>query len=165
MKVLVAIDDSPYSHELIDTICKRHWAPDTKFKIVSVIEPIDCEADELAEYGNMFEQIQKKRKESRVELCSQARHKIEYKHPEAEVHFEVRSGSPKNEIIETATVWGADKIMLGAHGKSGCPHFALGSVSNAIAAHAKCNVEVIRSKKLSHSTASDRHMTICHSSH
>jgi nucleotide-binding universal stress UspA family protein len=51
---------------------------------------------------------------------------------------------PKELILKEASDWGAHLIVLGSHGRRGLDRLLLGSVSEAIAAHAPCSVEVIR---------------------
>lgn len=57
---------------------------------------------------------------------------------------EVIVGRPDESIIETAKKWGADLVALGSHGYRGFKRFLLGSVSQAVASHAPCSVEVVR---------------------
>jgi len=52
--------------------------------------------------------------------------------------------SPKQIILNEAQAWGADLIVVGSHGRRGISRFVLGSVSEAVATHAACSVEVIR---------------------
>jgi nucleotide-binding universal stress UspA family protein len=52
--------------------------------------------------------------------------------------------TPKAIILDEAARWGADVIVLGSHGHRGVDRFLLGSVSEAVAMHAGCSVEVIR---------------------
>ena len=52
----------------------------------------------------------------------------------------------KNAILAEAAEWGADLIVLGSHGRRGFDRFQLGSVSEAIAMHAQCSVEIIRKR-------------------
>ena len=47
-------------------------------------------------------------------------------------------------ILKEADDWGADLIVLGSHGRRGWNRFMLGSVSEAVALHAGCSVEIIR---------------------
>jgi nucleotide-binding universal stress UspA family protein len=53
-------------------------------------------------------------------------------------------GEPRAVILDTAKTWGANLIVLGSHGRRGMDRFLLGSVSEAVAIHAHCSVEVIR---------------------
>jgi nucleotide-binding universal stress UspA family protein len=55
-------------------------------------------------------------------------------------------GEPKVKILEQASKWGADLIVLGSHGRKGLKHFLLGSVSETVARHATCSVEIVRTR-------------------
>ena len=63
------------------------------------------------------------------------------------VATEVLSGSPKRVILEEADAFGADLIVVGSHGHGMLERFLLGSVSQAVALHPKCSVEIVRSLK------------------
>jgi nucleotide-binding universal stress UspA family protein len=52
--------------------------------------------------------------------------------------------TPRAIILEEANQWGADLIVLGSHGHNGVERFLLGSVSEGVALHAPCSVEIIR---------------------
>ncbi len=58
----------------------------------------------------------------------------------------VPSDTAKQIILSDADEWGADLIVCGSHGRRGVNRFLLGSVSEAVATHAKCSVEIIRPK-------------------
>ena len=60
----------------------------------------------------------------------------------------VLKGSPKRRIVEESKAWGADLIVVGSHGRRGLTRYLLGSVSEAVAMHAHCSVEVIRDRTL-----------------
>jgi nucleotide-binding universal stress UspA family protein len=53
-------------------------------------------------------------------------------------------GDPRIHILEHAKHWPADLIALGSHGRRGLDRALMGSVSEAIAIHSACSVEVIR---------------------
>jgi nucleotide-binding universal stress UspA family protein len=59
----------------------------------------------------------------------------------------VPSAAAREIIFQEAAEWGADLIVAGSHGRRGANRFLLGSVSEAVAFHAKCSVEIIRPKK------------------
>ena len=56
----------------------------------------------------------------------------------------VREGDPKMVILDCATDWRADLIVVGSHGRKGLTRFVLGSVSEAVARHAHCSVAIVR---------------------
>ncbi|HEX5084219.1 MAG TPA: universal stress protein [Blastocatellia bacterium] len=63
-----------------------------------------------------------------------------------EVTTMIKSGSPKEVILDESESWDADLIVLGSHGYGGWRRFLLGSVSHAVATHAHCSVEIVRKK-------------------
>jgi len=58
----------------------------------------------------------------------------------------VLKGSQRDRIVEESKAWGADLIVVGSHGRRGLTRYLLGSVSEAVAMHAHCSVEVIRDR-------------------
>ena len=64
------------------------------------------------------------------------------------LNAEVAVGRATEAIISKAKSWGADLVVLGSHGKHGLERFLLGSVSQDVAYHAPCSVEVVRRKKV-----------------
>jgi nucleotide-binding universal stress UspA family protein len=55
----------------------------------------------------------------------------------------VRSGDPRQAILDCAEEWHPDLIVLGSHGRRGMDRM-LGSVSDSVARHALCSVEIVR---------------------
>ena len=53
---------------------------------------------------------------------------------------------PYQVILHEAQEWHADLIVLGSHGRSGFDRVVMGSVSEAVALHAKCSVEIVRER-------------------
>ena len=53
-------------------------------------------------------------------------------------------GDPRNAILDQAQGWQADLVVLGSHGRHGLDRMLMGSVSETVAIHAACSVEVIR---------------------
>jgi nucleotide-binding universal stress UspA family protein len=56
----------------------------------------------------------------------------------------VELGHPTSRIVDAAEEWHADLIVVGSHGRRGLERFLLGSVSEVVARHAHCSVEIIR---------------------
>jgi Universal stress protein family len=56
-------------------------------------------------------------------------------------------GSPKWAIIEEANRWGADLVVLGAHGDGFLEGFVIGSIGHAAILHARCSVEIVRHRR------------------
>ena len=56
----------------------------------------------------------------------------------------VIEGDVRHAILEMATEWPADTIVLGSHSRKGLDRLMLGSVSYSLVRHAQCSVEVVR---------------------
>jgi nucleotide-binding universal stress UspA family protein len=50
-------------------------------------------------------------------------------------------------IVEEASTWSADLIVMGSHGYTGLTRLLLGSVASYVVNHAPCSVEVARKKE------------------
>ncbi len=146
MKVIVAIDDSPYSGNVVDAVLHRKWPKDTLFKVLTVVEPLCCDDYADCEAASLISELNERRKKSSMRLCERIRHRIEYAFPDLNVHIDVREGLPRTQIVNAAVDWAADKILLGAHGKDVCPHNLLGSVSRSVALQSPCSIEIVRAK-------------------
>ena len=55
----------------------------------------------------------------------------------------LREGDPRQAIVDCAKEWHADLIVIGSHGKRGLDRM-LGSVSDSVARHAPCSVQLVR---------------------
>ncbi|SMG29634.1 Universal stress protein family protein [Sphingobacterium psychroaquaticum] len=55
-------------------------------------------------------------------------------------------GNIRDEILETATQWAADLIIIGSNGRTGFEHFISGSVSESVIRKASCPVLVVPNK-------------------
>jgi nucleotide-binding universal stress UspA family protein len=59
----------------------------------------------------------------------------------------IREGKPGPVLLDEVDKWGADALFVGTRDLHGMPHLLHGSVASAVAAHAACSVEVVRSKQ------------------
>jgi nucleotide-binding universal stress UspA family protein len=60
----------------------------------------------------------------------------------------VREADPKQAILDYASEWAPDLIVVGSHGRRGLERIALGSVSEAVMRHAHCSVQIMRNSPL-----------------
>jgi nucleotide-binding universal stress UspA family protein len=149
MKVVIGLDDSPYSEIVLKAVKERHWPEGTQFRIVSVVEkiPEEYRACLEQEEGKLAKQLEASAKEHATARCQKARHDIASAVQGSIVFFEIRDGKPAKELLDSAAEWGADRILVGAHGRTICPHNLPGSVSRKVAAGAPCHVEIVRDTK------------------
>ncbi len=60
------------------------------------------------------------------------------------LHALMRTGDPRDLIVDTAAEVGADLIVMGTHGRRGVTRALLGSVAEGVLRHATCPVLTIR---------------------
>ena len=145
MKILLAIDGSPCSNRAVEEVAHRPWPKGSEVKILSTfrlhLSPT-AEPWLLPRSGDKILGVDRARARETVDRAL-ARLKAN-KSSNLKVMTEVIEGSPKRVILDEAGRWGADLIIVGSHGREGLDRFLLGSVSQAVALHAKCSVEIVR---------------------
>jgi nucleotide-binding universal stress UspA family protein len=85
-------------------------------------------------------------REHAPKLLEAARAMIQDAQPNVHVSVKVAEGTPKSQIVQEAHDWGADVVLVGAHGWGITKRMLLGSVSHAVASHAPCSVELVRAR-------------------
>ena len=68
--------------------------------------------------------------------------------PNLKISREIMKGLAKDVILTQAEQWDADLVLVGSHGYHGLKRLVLGSVSQTIASHGKCSVEIVRCPKI-----------------
>jgi nucleotide-binding universal stress UspA family protein len=132
----------------VAAVTGRPWKAGTEMRVVSVVELILPPTLTMMEPGDEgfppdrleFLESQKVA-HGYATLAAQMLSKVCLHVTEA---IPVVSRGAKSAILEEAERWDADCIFLGSHGLEGLDRFLLGSVSEAVATHAHCCVEVVR---------------------
>jgi nucleotide-binding universal stress UspA family protein len=144
MKILVATDGSEYSTAALQSLAARPWPEDSKFKVISIPEPFmplgqfpHVEMTNIEELNAASLNDAERYAESGVAILRKAG-------LEASAETPVPLDSDGREILKEAERWPAQMIVLGSHGRRGFDRWTLGSVSEHVALHASCAVEVIR---------------------
>ncbi|HYE75620.1 MAG TPA: universal stress protein [Blastocatellia bacterium] len=136
MKVLIAVDDSVFSQAAVKAVAKRCYDTETEVRLVSAVEPLMSAEYDGRSQTNVYE-VARKAIDYAVDILRSSKNPFE-------ITTEIVQGSPKQVILDEAENWGADLIVVGSHGRRGIQRFLLGSVSQAVALHAKCSVEIVR---------------------
>jgi nucleotide-binding universal stress UspA family protein len=142
MKILLAIDGSPPSQDAVQEVARRPWASPSTVYILSVIQPYTPPVTEIVLASTTREEIRQRQTQEAEQLTRQARERIAA--PGLSVETVVREGDPRTAIVDAAKEWDADLIVVGSHGRTGIERLMMGSVAQAVVAHADCSVEVVR---------------------
>jgi nucleotide-binding universal stress UspA family protein len=146
MRVLVATDGSACSEAAVDEIARRPWPENTEVKVVSVIEPPAALAAGEWEVPNYLDELERAQTDHAKDALKDAVERLgAAPGGPLTVTAELLHGSAKRVIVEEAEAWGADLIVVGSHGYNRFERLLMGSVSQAVASHARCSVEIARS--------------------
>jgi nucleotide-binding universal stress UspA family protein len=133
MKILLAIDDSEYSDAAIQLAAAQIRPEKTQVLVISVAYPEEDIEKQQHQLGCLRDV---------VDTAAERLRKVGFQ-VEAEV-ITVDEGDVRDAILDVATKWDADLIVVGSHGSQGVRHFLLGGVSENVARHAPCSVLVVR---------------------
>jgi len=143
-RILLATDGSEFSTAAVKSVAERPWPKDTEVKVISV--------PELALWLGEFPYFQLAQVEelnhSAIDAAraavALAKETLRRTALQVSTDVPVDREAPAKAILEEANEWNADLIVVGSHGRRGFDRIAMGSVSEALAMHAHCSVEVVR---------------------
>jgi len=81
------------------------------------------------------------------EVLAAAAKYLESQQRHATIVSKTVEGVPNDEILREAAAWGADRIVLGSHGRGRGQRAILGSTAAAVAAEAPCTVQIVRARR------------------
>lgn len=147
MRVMVPIDDMPYSFAALESILQRNWPEKTRFLLCRVVEPNEAltsspemyHPDEhnksLANESNYHERIALKWLNGIADV---------FKWKNKDVETKTLTGDITSSLCECAREWSADYIVMGSHERNERERAWLGSIAADVAQHADCSVELVR---------------------
>ena len=139
MKVLMAVDDSPFSEQVLQAAITQFRPEQTEVLVFHVLQPIAPPPPQMS--PGYAPELEPEKKLAR-ELVERIAEKLRSSGFKATSHLEI--GDTRETIIDEAADCGADLIMVGSRGRKGLPRLLLGSVAESVARHAKCSVEIVR---------------------
>jgi nucleotide-binding universal stress UspA family protein len=143
MRIQLAIDDSKFSEAAIETVIEQARPHGTEVRVLHVLElPSLLVSREMGGYDPALETAwESERQQARAVVAKAAEL---FRARGLKVAAAVEDGDQKSKILDVAEEWHADLIVLGSHGRKGLNRFLMGSISDAVARHARCSVEIVR---------------------
>jgi nucleotide-binding universal stress UspA family protein len=139
MKILVGVDDSKYSADIVRAIVSQRRADTTEVQVLHVLQPIGPAPPQMDQ--GYAPELEAERDAARALVERVA---TELRGAGFKVETLIGVGDVREGIIDSAAEWHADLIMVGSHGLRGIQRFLLGSVSEFVVRHAPCSVEIVR---------------------
>jgi len=151
MKILVSIDHSAASDQVIDSVTHSHWPDGSQFKIVHVLRSLEelgtSSNTSSSEWLNSLSTAQEQLKKSANQLLEGFIDKLKQQFPKCEFSSQVleKGKTPVySTILNVANEWVPDLIVIGSHGKQGLSRLLLGSVSFSILCESRFSVRIIK---------------------
>jgi nucleotide-binding universal stress UspA family protein len=139
MKILMAIDDSKFSGDVLQALITQFRPEHVEVRVLHVLQSTVPAPPQMAPgYAPELDDLKKPARELVERMASELR-SAGFK-----VDTAVEVGDIREGIIDFAAEWSADLIVVGSHGRSGIERFLLGSVAEFVARHAACSVEIVR---------------------
>jgi nucleotide-binding universal stress UspA family protein len=150
VRILLATDGSEFGEDAVREVARGRWPAGSEVLVVHVVEttPQPAAGTWAGSYEDYFGELnQWKRARGRQTLETATRILNAREDKALRVMTEVLEGQPKRRIPEEAESWGADLVVVGSHGYGFWNRLLPGSVSQAVASHAPCSVEIVRRRK------------------
>jgi nucleotide-binding universal stress UspA family protein len=146
LKILLAIDESKFSEAALRMLVAEHDPAKAVVRIVHVVEPVDLPyyPELTVPYPVSLGDIEKRRMDDGRRLVDRAAARL--RAAGFQVETTVRLGQIRSLVVDVARKWHADLIVVGSHGRKGLARVLLGSVSDHVAHHASCSVQIVRLK-------------------
>lgn len=148
MRVLLAVDGSEEGMAAARSVAERPWPDGTEVRVVSVVEFDLPMAQSVAEPPYLpvrpLETLRLDATKRSEEAAAAVIKLLSGSGLKTSESVPASPASAKQTILDEARRWNADLIVLGSHGRKGISRFFLGSVSEAVAMHATCSVDIIR---------------------
>jgi len=151
MRLLVAVDGSRFGDAAVSEVASRRWPAGSEVKLVTAVHlPFIPTPETWALPDDYYKQAEATSLEQAGVVLQRATETIERSNATRDIPLTTSSeallGHPEEVILSIARGWNADLILLGSHGHRALERFLLGSVSQAVAWHAPCSVEIVRPK-------------------
>ena len=145
MRILLAIDDSEGSTAAVKAVIDQFRPGHTQVTVLHADDwpngmPPSMAFAEGSSAAHSILALHKLRRSNAAALESVAE---QLRRAGFTVAASLRDGDPRHTIVDCAREWRADLIVLGSRGKKGLDRM-LGSVSDGVARHAPCSVEIVR---------------------
>jgi len=133
MKLLLAIDSSAASQQVVDEVAARPWPTDLTLCAFTALDTTPL-SDLPALIDDAKHEAELALKTAVEKLARSG----------LSCQSQVTLGHPRRAISAYAADWGADWTLLGSHGHTAIGRFLLGSVAQAVLRTAPCSVEIVR---------------------
>ncbi len=142
MKILLGVDESPFSRKAVDFVKSLHWPESTTVVVMSAVQLVVTAWVEA--YGAMVPDTEYRDHVTGLHTELVAGIVKELEGTGLKVESRVVTGDPRIELVEMARKEKADLVVVGSHGRTGIAKLLVGSVASHVMTHAPCSVLVVK---------------------
>jgi len=148
-KICIALDTSPSAENIAELGYSYAKALNAEVTLVHVVNDVSyytMNYDPIMGYAgfltsNTLELVEGLKKESENFLASSAKHL-----KDDTIKTKVLEGNSADAILEFASTWNADLIVMGTHSRSGFANLLMGSIAVEVVKHAEIPILIIPTK-------------------
>lgn len=137
-KILVALDGSELSEQVVEALEQIHIQSDTKIILAHVLIHSGTNPDVAADRPQADTELIPYQQLERLQAYQAS-------FP-CKSELEIVTGDPAEEIVRLANIHHADLIVIGSRGLTGVNRILQGSVSSQVVEDAACSVMVVKPK-------------------
>lgn len=137
--VLIALDNSPFDHNILAVVQGLSFSPEARVVLIHVVPYAeDTAGQDVSRPLPPDHDFPHSQIEQHLEACAAELTAV------ASSAVEIVQGEADTEIIRLANIHGADLIVLGSRGLTGVNRILAGSVSSRVVEEAPCTVMVVK---------------------
>ncbi len=143
-KILIPTDGSDCAEKALKSIISRPWPKTSQFRVVSCPEFPMLLGDYPFFGGEQLSDLTQASEDHARDAVQKSTSLLQNSGLAVQTEVTIPKDTPAEAIVSAAESWQADLIVMGSHGRRGFDRLVLGSVSESVAMHAHCSVEVVR---------------------
>ncbi len=139
VRIAIGMDGSPGAQAALQSVVARKWPQGSEVCVITALDSFMSTALQWVKTGDESQEawVQRSVNASLEKLRAAG----------LGVYSRIKNGDAQRVLLAEAEQWGADSIFVGARGLRHIERLLLGSVSSAVAARARCSVEVARARQ------------------
>lgn len=145
MKILIATDGSAHSKAMVKSYAERDFLPGTEVRVITAYQASShmLNTATMGVLNAFYKATDEEALHCAETAAKTAADMLRSNNRSLCVTTTVVEGDPKKVILAEAAKFGAELIIIGTHGRGTISKFLTGSVSDAVARHAKCSVAMV----------------------
>jgi nucleotide-binding universal stress UspA family protein len=169
MKILLAVDGTEPSEAAVHVVQNMTWPPGSTLRVLSVTRDVSAlftpsrfapawmagissatvvqpaATAGVQHTGQSHEELAQRLHLESESVVRRVAELLRHKH-DLTLETTVRTGDARDVIVDEASTWGADLLVVGSQGRSKLQRWLVGSVAEAVVRHAPCSVQVARAR-------------------